>query len=73
MVQRRWFESEMGQLAAEKLCQPKSNGFSEAPSNFITGTALLFWCFGDFRCGVCLCFIILYRYKNRKKVKKDIQ
>ena len=26
--------------------------------------ALLFWLFGGFRCGVCLCFDIRIRYKN---------
>ena len=37
------------------------------PSNFIAGrpkTALLFWVFGGFRCGVWLCFVILVRYKK---------
>ena len=37
-------------------------------SNFITGlpkAALLFW----FPRGVWLCFVILVRYKNRKKIK----
>ena len=42
------------------------------PSNFIAGrpkTALLFWFFGGFRCGVPLFIVILviYKYKNRKK------
>ena len=42
----------------------------QAPSNFIAGrpkAALLFWFFGDFRCGVLLFMIILviYKYKNR--------
>ena len=40
------------------------------PSNFIAGrpkAALLFWCFGDFRCGVLLFMVILaiYKYQNR--------
>ena len=40
------------------------------PSNFIAGrpkAALLFWFFGDFRCGVLLFIVILviYKYKNR--------
>ena len=39
-------------------------------SNFIAGrpkTALLFWFFGDFRCGALLFMVILviYKYKNR--------
>ena len=40
------------------------------PSNFIAGrpkAALLFWFFGDSRCSVLLCMVILviYKYKNR--------
>ena len=40
------------------------------PSNFIAcrpKAALLFWFFGDFRCGVPLFIVILviYKYKNR--------
>ena len=40
------------------------------PSSFIAGrpkAALLFWFFGDFRCGVPLFIVILviYKYKNR--------
>ena len=40
------------------------------PSNFIAGrpkAGLLFWFFGDFRCGVPLFFVILviYTFKNR--------
>ena len=41
----------------------------EAPSDFIAGrpkAALLFWFFCGFRCGLWLCFVILFRYKNRK-------
>ena len=39
-------------------------------SNYIAGrpkAALLFWFFGDFRCGVLLFMVILviYKYKNR--------
>ena len=42
----------------------------QAPSNFIAGrpkVALLFWFFGDSRCGVPLFIIILviYKYENR--------
>ena len=44
----------------------------QAPCNFIAGrpkAALLFWSFGDFRCGVPLFIVILvtciYNYKNR--------
>ena len=36
------------------------------PSNFIAGrpkAALLFWFFGDFRCGVPLFIVILVKYK----------
>ena len=40
------------------------------PSNFIAGrpkAALLFWFFGDFRCGALLVMVIhvIYRYTNR--------
>ena len=40
------------------------------PNNFIAGrpmAALLFWIFGDFRCGVPLFIVILviYKYKSR--------
>ena len=39
-------------------------------SNFIAGrpkVALLFWLFGDFRCGVPLLIVnlVIYEYKNR--------
>ena len=42
----------------------------EAPSNFIAGrpkATLLFWFFGDFRCGVPLFIVIrvIFKYKNR--------
>ena len=41
----------------------------EAPSNFIAGrpkAALLFWLFGDVRCGALLFMVIsLYKNKNR--------
>ena len=48
-----------------ELSQSLQNGF-----NFIAGrpkAALLFWFFGDFRCGVPLFIVILviYKYKNR--------
>ena len=39
------------------------------PSNFIAGrskAALLFWFFGDFRCGVPLFIVILVRYRYKK-------
>ena len=40
-----------------------------APSNFIAGrpkAALLFWFFGDFRCGVLfIVILVIYEYKNR--------
>ena len=41
-----------------------------SPSNFIAGrpkTALLFWFFSDFGCGMPLFIVILviYKYKNR--------
>ena len=40
------------------------------PSNFIAGrskAALLFWFFGDFKCGVSLFIVIrvIYKYRNR--------
>ena len=38
----------------------------KAPSNFIAGrpkAALLFWFFGDFRCGALLFMVILVIYK----------
>ena len=41
----------------------------QAPSNFIAGrpkVALLFWFFGDFRCGVPLFVVILVIYKYKK-------
>ena len=42
------------------------------PVIFIAGrpkAALLFWFFGDFRCGALLFMVIhfIYKYKNRKK------
>ena len=45
-------------------------GLVEAPSNFIAGrpkAALLFWFFGDFRCGALLFMVVhvIYKYKNR--------
>ena len=53
----------------------KGEGWSTAnllkpTSNFIvcrSKAALLFWFFGDFRCGVSLFFVILviYKYQNR--------
>ena len=51
------------------LCKTSHIGF-EAPNNFIDGrpkAALLFWLFGDFRCGALLFMVILviYKYKNR--------
>ena len=39
------------------------------PGNFIAGRpneALLFWFFGDFRCGVSLLIVILVIYKYKK-------
>ena len=49
-----------------------------SPSNFIAGrpkTALLFWFFGDFRCGVLILMLILvvYKYKNRQKKLLDVR
>ena len=41
--------------------------------NFIVGrpkAALLFWFFGDFRCGALLFLVILVIYKDRKIVAK---
>ena len=48
----------------------------EAPSNFIAGrpkAALLFWLFGDFRCGVLLFLVILVIYINIEMVKLDVK
>ena len=49
----------------------------EAPSNFIAGRpkkALLFWFFGDFRCGVLLLIIvILVIYINIEIGKIDVK
>ena len=42
------------------------------PSNFIAGrpkAALLFWLFGDFRCGALLFMVIVVIYKY--KIEKD--
>ena len=47
-----------------------SSHVSTHTSNFIAGrskTALLFWFFSGFRCGVWLFFVILVRYKNRNR------
>ena len=43
--------------------------YLKPPSNFIAGrpkVALLFWFFGDFRCGVPLIIdiLVIYKYKN---------
>ena len=51
-------------LVDRKLVQVPS------PSNFIAGrpkVAVLFWFFGDFRCGMLLFMVILviYKYQNR--------
>ena len=45
-------------------------------SNFIAGrpkAALLFWFFGDFRCGVLLIIVILVIYINIEKGKIDVE
>ena len=37
-------------------------------SNFIAGrpkAALLFWFFDDFRCGVLMVILVIYKYKSR--------
>ena len=52
------------------LIYHKTRASEEGFSNFIAGrpkTALLFWFFGDFRCGVLLfkVILIIYKYKNR--------
>ena len=42
----------------------------QAPSNLIAGrpkAALLFWFFGDFRCGALLFMVILVIFKYKKK------
>ena len=45
------------------------------PSNFIAGrlkATLLFWFFGEFRCGalVFMVILVMYKYKKLKKVVK---
>ena len=50
------------------LCRPQTS--SSPPVIFIAGrpkAALLFWFFGDFRCGALLFMVIhvIYKYKNR--------
>ena len=67
LVVRSCFSSEPKQNQRRGLVDRK---LVQAPSNFITGrpkAALLFWFFGDFRCGVPLFIVILviYKYKNR--------
>ena len=58
-------------IAVASLNKGKSTGAPPpTPCNFIAGcakAALLFWFFGDFRCGVPLFIVILaiYKYKNR--------
>ena len=52
------------------LCNYNSNFYYSPPVIFIAGrpkAALLFWFFGDFRCGVLLFMVIyvIYKYKNR--------
>ena len=55
----------------ENQCRTKGKGWSTAnqldsPSNFIAGrlkAALLFWFFGDFRCGVLFFMVTLVIYK----------
>ena len=48
-------------------CKVLSRKLIQAPSNFIAGrpkAALLFWFFGDFRCGVSLFIVSLVIYKH---------
>ena len=45
--------------------------YFKTPSNHIAGrakTALLFWFFSDFRCGLLFIVrVVIYKYRNRKK------
>ena len=50
--------------------QPTNQNVNKPPVIFIAGrpkAALLFWFFGDFRCGALLFMVIhvIYKYKNR--------
>ena len=55
-----------------------TNWFKPAPVIFIAGrhkAALLFWFFGDFRCGALLFMVIyvIYKYKNRYKYLLNVR
>ena len=64
----------------EKVLRPRQNKGQElvdrklveaAPGNFVAGrpkAALLFWFFGDFRCGVVFFIVILVIYTWQKKL-----
>ena len=59
----------------------KGEGWSTAnklkpPSNFIAGrpkAALLFWFFGDFRCGVVFFMVIFVKYKYKNGKQMDVK
>ena len=49
---------------------------TEAPQYFIAcrpKAALLFWFFGDFRCGVPLFVVVLVIYKYKTRTKIDVK
>ena len=61
---------EQGRTGGE-VCRPRAG--SGPPVIFIAGrpkAALLFWLFGDFRCGALLFMVIhvIHKYKNRYKI-----
>ena len=63
----------MNQSRTKGECWSTANYF-KPPSNFIAGrpkSALLFWYFGDFRCGVPLFIVIFVIYI--KQVKIDVK
>ena len=64
---RSCFSGEQKQNLGQRLVDHK---LVQAPSNFIAGrpkAALLFWFFGDFRCGALLFMVILVIYKNKDR------
>ena len=64
--------NQLGYAATPHLCMNEFQemGFLSPPVIFIAGrpkAALLFWFFGDFRCGALLFMVIhvIYKYKNK--------
>ena len=58
------------EFSASIINDTPSNGSSSPPVIFIAGgpkAALLFWFFGDFRCGALLFMVIhvIHNYKNK--------